>query len=415
MQANVSSSPLRRRTVVLVAGFVFLSLSVRAPFGQIGALQPRVQFPSAVVSVAGLLPPLMMGLLAPVAPVLRRRMGDERALIVACGVGVLGAGIRMLGLPGLLAGTAVMGAAIGVANVLIPVLVRRRFSTSTGLAMGGYALAMGAGSAAVTAATLPVLDATGSWPLAIAVAVVPALLALAGMVPQWWHDEPRAEAVADTVAGHPMRSRLGWSLLLFFGIQSLLFYTTLAWLPSMLVAGGLSPAAAGTLLDALIVCVALGGAAGAAAAGRMRQHHTLIVVTALACATGLLGVLVLPSDARVGAVVVLGIGLGAGQAVPGVLYGKRGTDAAHTASLSAFAQTGGFVLAASGPLLASALHTRAGSWMPVIVCLIGISMLGAPLAWRAGSIGAQRARNSGSASEGESSNSGHRLVGSQPE
>ncbi|NED73829.1 MFS transporter, partial [Streptomyces sp. SID9944] len=82
-----------------------------------------------------------------------------------------------------------------------------------------------------------------------------------------------------------------------------------------------------------------------------------ILGAALVCAAGLAGLLLAPAGTALAWVAVLGIGLGAGQALPGVLYAHRGTDHDHVAALSTMAQTCGFLLAATGPVLAAALHT----------------------------------------------------------
>ncbi|WP_143196692.1 MFS transporter [Streptomyces sp. MJM1172] len=67
--------------------------------------------------------------------------------------------------------------------------------------------------------------------------------------------------------------------------------------------------------------------------------------------------------------IVLGIGLGAGQALPGVLYAHRGSDHDHVTALSTMAQTGGFLLAATGPVVASALHGAIRAWTAPLAAL----------------------------------------------
>ncbi|MYS42102.1 MFS transporter, partial [Streptomyces sp. SID5998] len=88
---------------LLVVGFVLLSLNTRVAFGQIGPLAPVAGFSPATVSLLGLLPPLCMGAFAPLAAVVRRRLGEERGLWWASLVLVAGAVLRMAGLPGLFA------------------------------------------------------------------------------------------------------------------------------------------------------------------------------------------------------------------------------------------------------------------------------------------------------------------------
>jgi MFS transporter, CP family, cyanate transporter len=87
-------------------------------------------------TAAGLLtaaPVLCFGVLAPLAPMLARRFGAERALLLALVplfVGVLG---RAAGSTfALFAGTLLAGAGVAAANVLVPSVVKGRFGRRVG-------------------------------------------------------------------------------------------------------------------------------------------------------------------------------------------------------------------------------------------------------------------------------------------
>ncbi|GAA2277428.1 CynX/NimT family MFS transporter [Kitasatospora cystarginea] len=375
-------------SALLVLGFVLMSLNTRVAFGQIGPLAPVAGFSPAALSVLGLLPPLCMGAFAPLAAVLRRRLGEERGLWWASLVLVAGAVLRMLGMPGLFAGTVVVSAATAVVNVLIPVLVRKRFPRErVGTMMGVYALSMGVGSALVAAVVVPTAQATGSWQPAIGLAVIPAILAAAGMTPQLRHRPPQPAAGTGTKrTGHPhvARTALAWSLTAFFGIQTLAFYTTLAWLPSILVQAGLGRSAAGTGQALLICGVAVGGFAAPVLAAKRADQRPHILVTVLVCVIGFAGLLLAPAGTSMVWVVILGMGLGAGQALPGVLYAHRGRDHDHVAALSTMAQTCGFLLAATGPVLAAALHTATGTWTAPLTALTAVLLVCSAASLRAG-------------------------------
>lgn len=171
--------------VMLVVGFVLLSLNTRVAFGQLGPLAPVAGFGTGTLTLLGLLPPLCMGLFAPLAATARRRLGEERGLFWASALLLAGAVVRILGLPGLFIGTVLVSIATAVVNVLIPVFVRSRFEPRrVGVMMGVYALSMGVGSALVAALMVPVWEASGhSWRTAIGLAAVPAALAALGIAP----------------------------------------------------------------------------------------------------------------------------------------------------------------------------------------------------------------------------------------
>ncbi|MBM4474081.1 MFS transporter [Prescottella equi] len=374
--------------VLLVAGFVLISANTRVAFGQIGPLAPVAGFDAATVTVLGLIPPLVMGLFAPLAVVARRRLGEERALFAAGAVLLVGALVRMAGMPGLIAGTVIVSLATAVVNVLVPVFVRKRFAPErTGVMMGVYAMSMGAGSAVIAALMIPVWRASDeSWPPAIGLAVIPALLALVGAVPQLRHASRPGTHAGATAHDRPkvLRTWTAWSSTIFFGIQTLLFYATLAWLPSILVAAGLADGSAGNMQALFIVGVAGGGlVAPILAAASVDQRPHILAIVAV-CAAGFAGLLIAPDSVPVVWALILGIGLGAGQAVAGVLYARRGRTPDHVAALSTVAQTGGYLIAATGPILASILHDATGSWTTPVTAFLVLLAVNAVASMRAG-------------------------------
>lgn len=386
--AATSRAGVGASMMLLVAGFVLISANTRVAFGQIGPLAPVAGFDATTVTLLGLIPPLVMGLFAPLAVVARRRLGEERALFAAGAVLLVGALVRMAGMPGLIAGTVIVSLATAVVNVLVPVFVRKRFAPErTGVMMGVYAMSMGAGSAVIAALMIPVWRASGeSWPPAIGLAVIPALLALVGTVPQLRHASRPGTHAGATAHDRPkvLRTWTAWSSTIFFGIQTLLFYATLAWLPSILVAAGLADGSAGNMQALFIVGVAGGGlVAPILAAASVDQRPHILAIVAV-CAAGFAGLLIAPDSVPVVWALILGIGLGAGQAVAGVLYARRGRTPDHVAALSTVAQTGGYLIAATGPILASILHDATGSWTAPVTAFLVLLAVNAVASMRAG-------------------------------
>ncbi|MGO2660767.1 MFS transporter [Mycetocola reblochoni] len=405
----------RARAALLLSSVVLLSLNSRAPFGQPGPLAPLAGWDGAVVGMLGVLPPLGMAVSAGLVPWLLRRVSADRLLLWSTVTALLGAAIRPWGTGGLVAGTLVAALAIGGGNVLIPVLIRTRYSSrDSGRMFGVYGAMMGVGSAVIAGSAVPVATATGSWEAAIATAVLPAAAAVVGAAWVRVHggehagvgappgDGDDAEVAVPGALGHPhgaaagrapsarsrtpvWRSAAGWSALLFFGVQSVLFYALLAWLPSVLIAAGLTAAQAGTGQSILIAGVALGGGLAPIHAGRRRSQLGTMLAIAVTSLLGILVILTVPSAPLLLGlgVPLLGIGLGGGQALPALIYSRRGRDAGHTAALSSFAQTGGFALAAVGAPLVGAVHAASGSWTPVLWLLIGVCCASPILGWRA--------------------------------
>ena len=142
------------------------------------------------------LPVLCFGLATPPASALLARLGLGRGVLVALAVLLAGIVVRSLGgLPAALVGTVLIGAAITVANVAVPVVIGRELADRTGPVLGAYTAALNVGSMLTLSLTVPIADATG-WQLALAVWGVLVVVAAADLV------------VGDAAAGATARPRL---------------------------------------------------------------------------------------------------------------------------------------------------------------------------------------------------------------
>ncbi|MEQ0565394.1 MFS transporter [Amycolatopsis sp. NEAU-NG30] len=390
--SQVSAAPAQRTPdragsmPLLVAAFVLLSLNLRIVFGGVGPLIPSLQLSHTAATVLTTLPPLCMGLFAPAGTALRGRLGDERSLFAALAVLVLGIVLRSAGMFGLFAGTIVAGIGVAVLNVITPVLVKKRFPPERiGVMMGVYAMMMGGGAAAIAALSVPIYRASGgSSAIALGVAVIPAVPALLAFTTQLKFGPDKGQPATAARWSGLLRRGTAWSVTGFFGLQSLMLYTVFAWLPTIYVAQGVDRATAGLYLSICVVAVSAGGFFGPSLAGRRADQRLPVLVTAGLCFAGIAGVLLAPTASAPVWAVVLGLGLGAGQGIPGVLYVARTADRQTAAQLSSMAQTVGYVIAAAGPLLTAALFAAAGSWTLPLVVLLALMVVNAVISLPAG-------------------------------
>src|SRR6202034_2547712 len=150
--------------------------------------------------------------------------------------------------------------------------------------------------------------------------------------------------------------------------QSLLYYATLSWLPSMLRDRGESAAAAGDLLALMGVGKLAVSVFIPMIAQRMRSQVVLVVPTTIAVACGLAGLLYLPLGGAVAWALILGAGQNAALGLAIFFTAARAPHAAAAASLSALAQAVGYLLASLRPPEVGLLHSATGSWtVPVMV------------------------------------------------
>jgi CP family cyanate transporter-like MFS transporter len=365
---------VRRNPVLLALMVVLVAVNLRPAVASVGPVLPDVRadlaLSGAATALLTTLPLLCFGLLALLAPRLARWAGIERALLAALLVLVTGTACRVLAGSGLLfTGTVLAAGAIAIGNVLLPPLIKRDFPGRTGTMMGVYSMTVSGAAAVASGATVPLGDALGhGWRGALGVWTVPALVAALLWLPVL--RDRTGPAGQPPAARSLRRDPLARQVTTFFGTQSLSFYATLAWLPSIYREHGVDAASAGFLLSLsglVQIPVAL---VLPALAQRASNQITHVVLATAATGAGLAGLLLAPVAAPVVWVVLLGVGQGASFALGLNLFVLRTRRVEDTARLSAMAQSTGYVLSAFGPLLVGLLHEATGSWTPPLVLLL---------------------------------------------
>jgi CP family cyanate transporter-like MFS transporter len=331
-------------------------------------------------AAAGLLttgPLLCLGLLAPLGPRLSRRMPVERLLLGCCiatGAGTAARGVG--GTAGLFAGTLLAGAAIALAQVVLPALVRARAPERAGTLTGAISMSLVLGATIAAFAAIPLERLFGSWQASLAVWGLPAFLAAAFWLPGAVR---RHEPVPARVPAPLWRSPVAWSIAAFFGLQAMGFYSSSSWLPEILQAAGISEGRAGTLNGISNLVQLLPAFAVPVLAARGRNPLALLGAIVATTLVGIAGVLAAPSIALVW-MVVLGVGQGAALGLGLILPVLRGRGATEVASLTAMAMGIGYLVAAAGPSIIGAVHDASGGWTAPLIVLLVMTALQFPAA-----------------------------------
>jgi CP family cyanate transporter-like MFS transporter len=387
-------APSVRRGAILTGiyvgtGLLMIALNLRMGVASVGPVLPAIEqelgLPSAAAGLLTTIPVFAFGAFAFLTPALTRWIGLHRLLALTMVVVAIGIAVRLLPSPvALFGGTVLVGAGIAVANVCMPAVIKQDFAHRLGLMMGLYSTALFLGAAAAAALTVPFMTALdGSWRGALAVWAIPAVLALLIWTPR----AIRTVADSAAVTGAPgdaiveprdeprmsvlLRDPVAWAVTGFMGLQSLSYYAALTWIPTMLQDAGVSVSDAGLLLS----YSSFPGIAAALLVPTMmrwiRPTWLPVLLSALLCAAGLIGLLVAPGGAASWVwMTLLGLGQGAAIALSLTYIVLRAPDAKHTAHLSTMAQGIGYLLAGLGPLGIGVLHAAAGGWAVPVVALV---------------------------------------------
>lgn len=370
----------RTAAVLLTAGIMVLAVNLRASITSLPPVFPELSaalhLSNGSITVLAAVPVICFGLFSGLGGPLSRSFGEERVLLAA--LLLLAAGLLLRGaLPGsmLFPGTVLAGGAIALMNVLLPSLVKRRSPERAGLLVGAYLAMLGAGAVVASLIAVPVFKAAGNgpgWPVSLTLGlwVVPAVAAAVLWLPQV-HYHTRPERVVRPTGPGVHRHALAWQVGMFMGLQSLSYYATLSWLPTLFRDRGVTAAAAGGLLALMNLGNALTAMVAPAIAHRVKDQRVIIAVTVLAMAAGLLGSQYAPTGSAVAWVLLLGFGQGASLGLAIFFTMARAPDPVTAASLSGFAQGSGYLIAAAGPLAVGFLHTATGGWTVPVLALLG--------------------------------------------
>ncbi|MFN1130437.1 CynX/NimT family MFS transporter [Lelliottia nimipressuralis] len=367
--------------LLLIAGILMIATTLRVTFTGAAPLLDMIRhdygLTTAQTGLLTTLPLLAFALISPLAAGVARKIGMERNLFFAMLLICAGIGLRSLPSAALLfIGTGVIGCGIALGNVLLPGLIKRDFPGQVAKLTGAYSLTMGAAAALGSAMIVPLALSGAGWHGALLMLMVFPLLATLLWLPQWRQKHTASLSNARALHNRGIwRSALAWQVTLFLGINSLIYYVIIGWLPAILLSHGYSETEAGSMHGLLQLATAAPGLAVPLLLHKLKDQRGIAGLSALMCAVSLAGFWFVPDQAVLWTI-VYGFGSGATMILGLTFIGLRASSAHQAAALSGMAQSVGYLLAACGPPLMGKIHDTAGDWrIPLIACaLAGVVM-----------------------------------------
>ena len=358
---------------LLLVGILLIVANLRPALTCVGPLIDIIRrstgLSSAQAGVLNTLPLLAFAAVSGLAPRWARRFGLEPLLFAA--VAALLAGTLLRSVPAtaaLFGGTALLGAGIACGNVLVPALIKRDYPTRVPAMTAVYAVTLSSAAAISSGLAVPIANtAPGGWRTALDCWSLLSVIALAVWAPQL-RARTRPTPVGRTTGIG--RSALAWQVTLFMGTQSFIFYCVVTWLPTVLQDRGFSSSAAGWELF-LYQVVSLSASAAVPSIIRRRPDQRLVAaVTSAAAVVAFTGLAFAPALDTLW-VVVGGLASGAALTLALSFFGLRAGDAAQVSALSGMAQSVGYLIAASGPILIGLLRDATSQWrLPLVVLAV---------------------------------------------
>lgn len=371
-----TTSASKKSRILLLLGILMIATTLRVTFTGAAPLLDMVRdalaLSTAQIGILTTLPLLAFAVVSPLAAGIARRFGTERSLFGALLIICVGIALRSAGHAALLyIGTAIIGCGIAMGNVLLPSLLKRDFPGQVAKLTGAYSLTMGVAAALGSVMVVPIALHGFGWSGAMLSLMIFPLLALIVWLPQL------GSSTVMNLSGNPaLHSRgiwsspLAWQVTLYLGINSLVYYVIIGWLPSILISHGYNEAEAGSIHGVLQLATAIPGLFVGLILSRLKDQRSIAALMAMLWCIATLGLWLMP-DFSIFWVSLGGFGSGAVMILGLSFIGMRTGSAHQAAALSGMAQCVGYLLAAFGPPVMGKIHDVTGSWaIPLLGCAL---------------------------------------------
>jgi CP family cyanate transporter-like MFS transporter len=368
-----------RASVLVLVGLLLLALNLRPAAVAVGPVLAEVRaglsMSSAAAGLLTSLPVLAFAGFGAAAPALARRLGVHRTTLLALLALVVGLAARAA-VPGavpFLALSMLALSGMAVANVLLPSLVKLHFPDRVGAVTALYTGALALGLTCALMLTVPLSDLGGGWRFGLGSWAVLGLLAALPWLRLVAHDRRPEPEPHDVSLGDVARTRLGWAMALFFGLQSMHAYAIFGWFAQLWRDHGYAPTTAGVLVG-LVAATSIPLSLWLPALAARQANQRTVMFAVMACyPVAYVGLMVAPRDLAVLWAVVVGAGTCTFPLIL-TLIGLRSRTASGTAALSGFTQSAGYLLAAVGPFTVGVLHDATGGWAWPLWFLIALTV-----------------------------------------
>ncbi|MGP5202952.1 MFS transporter [Psychrobacter aquimaris] len=320
---------------------------------------------------AGLLttvPVAMMGCFALLGPRIQSRISEYLGILAGLLAIALSCTYRFFvdSVLLLLITSLIGGIGIAIIQTLMPAYLKRMTPENASVFMGLFTTGIMAG-AAISAATASPLEGVFGWNIALSIMAIPTILAIilfaSGM--------PRIESSRNGYLPLPLKSKNAWLLMLFFGIGTGAYTLVLAWLPLNYTQLGWSRDASGALLSILTVAEVISGILISIFIKKFTDRRKPLFVILSLILVGLVLLIYIPSKLAFLTVIILGLGIGALFPLSLIIALDYASNAKQAATLLAFVQGGGYLIASAFPFIAGVLVDASsdltGAWIGMII------------------------------------------------
>lgn len=377
---------INERWGVIIA-IVFIASTLRAPLTSVGPVIEEIkQVMEIDNSVAGILttiPLIIFAIVSPLVSKVTSRLTMSRTIFYSTILLIVALFLRIAGDFNLfIIGTLLLGIAIAFGNVVLPSYVKWYFPMQIGLATGIYSGTMNFTAGLGGGLSFPLSEISPiGFRLSLSFWIIFGVIALLLWIPKARTGAKLEQATVDqskletSKKVNIVKSKLAWMVALTMGFQSMVFYTMVAWVPSILIDRGLEPTTAGYLLMLNQFSQVPMTFIFPIVASKLKDQRILVVIITILFLIGFSLFFTQSLVLLIIGIVIVGLAMGACFSLCMTFFSIRANTSEGSISLSGFGQSVGYLIAAIGPFLIGYLYDTTGSWNSGVVALIIMSIL----------------------------------------
>ena len=384
----------RKEKILMTLGILFISFNLRAPITAVGSVVEMIKLEynlsNGMSGFITTLPLIAFAIVSPFVAKISQKFGYGKTMFGGLVFILVGELVRSYtNVVGLFLGTIFLGIGIAIGNVLIPSVIKLKYTEKMGVMISVYTSGMCLFAAIGAGVSIPLAKGLDlGWKNVLAFWFVLTIITLVIWAPQLKTQGGTTTQSSDKATKKQQsiwKSSTAWWVTLYMGIQSLLFYSLVAWLPTIVVSKGMTDSFAGrmaltfqlTAIPATLLVPVL--------CDKFKNQRGLVAVTCSLYLMGMVTFLYGSSSLLITvAVLLMSLGMGGSISLSIAFISLRSPNAGRASQLSGMSQSAGYLLAAIGPIMVGALFDSMQNWSIPIAILIGLIVLLAFCGWNAG-------------------------------
>lgn len=361
---------------LLVFGIILIAATLRAPLTSVGPVIQQIKTDLHINNgIAGLIttiPLIIFGIVSPFVSRMLSKISMSRFLFLTLILTIVALVIRVMGgVSTFFMGTVLLGVSIALANVTLPAYAKWAFPTQIGLITGIYSATMNFTAGLGGGLSYPLSTVTSlSYRFSLVFWVIFAVVALVIWLPQLKQLSHLPSQQHDGLRKPIYRSKIAWAVALTMAFQSMMFYSIVAWYPSILVSKGINPEMAGYFLMLNQFAQLPMTFTFPIIAAKMSTQRSLIGIVAALMSVGFTLLFFDNTWLLLVAMVLTGMGIGACFSLCMTMFSIRSKTTAGSMALSGFGQSIGYWVAAIGPFMLGLAHDILSNWTIAIILFL---------------------------------------------